>query len=74
MLLGRMQNTSIGQQIAQKRQERGLSVRQLAQICGVDYSNIGKIERGTYNASVAVIKKIADALGCELILQDESDN
>lgn len=56
----------IGEQIAQLRSKRGLSVRQLADLCGMDYSNLSKIERGTYNASIAVINKILTALDAHL--------
>lgn len=58
----------IGEQIAQLRSKRGLSVRQLADLCGMDYSNLSKIERGTYNASIAVINKILTALDAQLTI------
>jgi transcriptional regulator with XRE-family HTH domain len=35
---------------------------ELAAIVGVDYSQIGRIERGTINTSVSIIFDIADAL------------
>lgn len=57
---------TIGEQIAQLRLKRGLSVRQLADLCGMDYSNLSKIERGTYNASIAVITKILTALDARI--------
>lgn len=60
----------IGQQIAQIRTKRGLSVRQLADLCGMDYSNLSKIERGTYNASVAIIDKILIALDAHLKIEE----
>lgn len=60
----------IGQQIAQLRTKRGLSVRQLADLCGMDYSNLSKIERGTYNASVAIIDKILIALDAHLKIEE----
>lgn len=56
----------VGEQIAQLRLKRGLSIRQLADLCGMDYSNLSKIERGTYNASIAVINKILTALDAHL--------
>lgn len=62
----------IGQQIAQLRTKRGLSVRQLADLCGMDYSNLSKIERGTYNASVAIIDKILIALDAHLKIVENS--
>ena len=65
-------NNPIGQQIAQLRAKRGLSVRQLADLCGMDYSNLSKIERGTYNASVAIIDKILIALDAHLKIEENS--
>ena len=63
---------TIGEQIAQLRSKRGLSVRQLADLCGMDYSNLSKIERGTYNASVAIIDKILIALDAHLKIEENS--
>lgn len=39
----------IGALLAQKRNEAGLSVRALAELAGVSYQNITKIENGKYN-------------------------
>lgn len=63
----------IGEQIAQLRSKRGLSVRQLADLCGMDYSNLSKIERGTYNASIAVITKILTALDAQLTIAENNN-
>lgn len=64
---------TIGEQIAQLRSKRGLSIRQLANLSGVNYTNIGKLERGEYNASMAVITKILTALDAQLTIA-ENDN
>ena len=58
----------IGSKIQELRVQRGLSVRQLAEMSGVIYSNISKIENGRYNVSVDILGKIADALGVELTM------
>jgi transcriptional regulator with XRE-family HTH domain len=58
----------IGSKIQELRVLRGLSVRQLAEMSGVIYSNISKIENGRYNVSVDILGKIADALGVELTM------
>lgn len=59
---------TIGEQIAQLRSKRGLSIRQLANLSGVNYTNIGKLERGEYNASIAVINKILTSLDAQLTI------
>ena len=56
----------IGRQVMELRNKRGLSTRQLAELCGVNYTNIGKIERGAYNVSVDILGRVCDALGAEL--------
>lgn len=58
--------SEIGRQVMELRNKRGLSTRQLAELCGVNYTNIGKIERGAYNVSVDILGRVCDALGAEL--------
>lgn len=59
----------IGKRIAEIRQAKGLSIRQLAELCGVSAQNITKIEHGRYNVSVDILGKITNALGCELRIE-----
>lgn len=56
----------IGRLLADKRNEAGLSVRALAELAGVSYQNITKIENGKYNVSIDILSKIANALNCQL--------
>jgi transcriptional regulator with XRE-family HTH domain len=58
----------IGQRIAEIRQAKGLSIRQLAEACGVNFANIYKIENGKYNVSIDILGKICEALGCRIDL------
>lgn len=46
----------------------GISQKELASRCGIDQSDISKIERGTANPSVATLERIAAALGGKLII------
>lgn len=62
----------IGKQIAKLRSESGLSTRQLADKCGVNFSNIGKIERGAYNVSIDILSKVASVLGYEISFDKRS--
>lgn len=56
----------IGALLAQKRNEAGLSVRALAELAGVSYQNITKIENGKYNVSIDILSKIVNALNCKI--------
>lgn len=58
----------IGRKVAELRAKCGYSTRQLAEICGVNFANISKIERGSYNVSIDILSKVADALGSEIDL------
>lgn len=60
----------IGRQVAELRSKRGLSTRQLAELCGVNFANIGKIERGAYNVSVDILGRVCEALGARLRIED----
>ena len=61
----------IGQQVAALRNKRSLTTRQLADMCGINFSNIGKIERGAYNVSIDILGKICDALGAKINIEDK---
>lgn len=56
----------IGKRIAEIRQAKGLSIRQLADASGVNFANIYKIENGKYNVSIDILGKICDALDCKI--------
>lgn len=62
----------IGKRIAEIRQAKGLSIRQLAEACGVSFANIYKIENGKYNVSIDILGKICEALNCRIdIIKEE---
>lgn len=54
--------------VIQKRIERGLTQRALAQKMGTKQSAISRFESGTYNPSLAFLQKIAQALEGELMV------
>lgn len=60
----------IGRRIRKIRVERGLTQKELASNVGIDFTYIGKIERGEQLPSLKILLKIADALslpfGCFL--------
>lgn len=61
----------IGRQLAEIRAKRGLSTRRLAELCGVNYANICKIERGSYNVSIDILGKVCAALGARIKIESE---
>lgn len=69
-----MTNQEIGSIIKDIRNRRGLSIRALGELSGVQFANIGKLERGEYNPSVNILNKILLALNCELIVREKDNN
>lgn len=63
----------IGERIAEIRQAKGLSIRQLAEASGVNFANIYKIENGKYNVSIDILGKICDALGYHVDIKPNMD-
>ena len=63
----------IGKRIAEIRQAKGLSIRQLAEASGVNFANIYKIENGKYNVSIDILGKICEALGYHVDIKQNMD-
>lgn len=57
---------TIGAEIREARESQGMSVRQLADKCGIGKNNILRIEQGKYNYNIDTLTKIADALGLKI--------
>lgn len=51
-----------GQNLKKVRESRGLSLRDLSYRCKIDFSDIGKMERGETNMTLLTILALADAL------------
>lgn len=65
----------IGGQVAAIRNKKGLSIRELAEACGVSFANVYKIENGKYNVSIDILGKICEALDCRLeIIENTTDD
>lgn len=54
------------QLIIERRLEQGLTQAELAKRIGTKQSAISRLERGTYNPTVAFLHKLAEALGTKL--------
>lgn len=66
---------AFGAAVRALRTERGVAQETLAHLAGVERSHMGKVERGEHMPTLALILKIARALGCssaELMTETES--
>lgn len=59
----------IGSILAEKRKEAGLTLRELAEMCGINNANVSKIETGKYNVSIDILSKILSVLGYRLTVE-----
>ena len=66
-----IQNLDIGDVVGYERACADMSQVQLAELTGIDQSDISKIERGIANPSVSTLKKIAKALNKKLVVSFE---
>ena len=60
---------AIADNVAERRQEKGFSQRQLAEIVGTTQSAIARLERGGRPPRIDTLLKIAEALDCELLVE-----
>lgn len=59
----------IADKVAERRLEVGLSQRELAELCGTTQSAIARLERGGRPPRIDTLLRIAEALGCELVVE-----
>jgi predicted transcriptional regulator len=59
----------IADRVAERRLEKGLSQRELAELVGTTQSAIARLERGGRPPRIDTLLKIADALDCELVVE-----
>ena len=55
----------VGEKIREIRSRRNVSIEALANECGVDYSQVNRMELGKVNFSISYLNKIAAALGVD---------
>ena len=58
----------IGDVIREAREAAGLSQRELADRMGMAQPNLVPLERGRKSPTVRTLEKMADALGCDLVI------
>ena len=64
--IGRVTRKAVGSAIARARNAAGLSVRDLADRCGLDAGHLCRIENGRMNVNIDTVAKICEALGLRL--------
>ena len=56
-------NVRFGEHLHAVRKARGLSLRELADLCSLDNSNISKIEQGKFDIRLSTVIELAKGLG-----------
>ena len=54
---------TVGENIRRIRKEKGLTQKQLGELCGMNEANVRKYELGKANPKIETVNKIASALG-----------
>ncbi len=62
-------NVCVGNALSLARARAGISQSELATQTGINQSDISKLERGIGNPSIGTLKRLADAMKMELIIQ-----
>ena len=60
--------------IVSARTSQNLTQKQLSEKTGIDQSDISKLENGTTNPSVNLLKRLADGLGMDLKIEFVKNN
>ena len=60
---------AIAERVADRRQELGLSQRELAELTGTTQSAIARLEAGGRPPRIDTLLRIADALDCDLVVE-----
>jgi predicted transcriptional regulator len=60
---------AIAEKVAERRVDRGLSQRELAELVGTTQSAIARLERGGRPPRIDTLLKIAEALDCDLAVE-----
>ena len=59
----------VGRFIAQNRKNLNLTQKELASRTGIDQADISKLENGTKNPSLKLLKKLAAGMGMQLKIE-----
>ena len=61
----------IGVQFREYREAEGWSVEQVAEMADVKPATVEKIEAGVFNVPLDVLARVADVLGCDLVIKSK---
>ena len=64
--------SKFGDNLARRREERGMTQRKLAEISGVPKGSIGNYEAGHYLPRIGNILKLAKVLGKEIVVKEDN--
>ena len=64
--------SKFGDNLTRRREERGMTQRELAEVSGVPKGSIGNYEAGHYLPRIGNILKLAKVLGKEIIVKEDS--
>lgn len=59
---------AVAEKVAEQRQAKGFSQRELAELVGTTQSAIARLERGGRPPRIDTLLRIADALECDLVV------
>ena len=62
-------DTREGKLIREKRERLGMTQKELAERTGINQADISKLENGTRNPSVNLLKRLADGMGMALKIE-----
>lgn len=73
--MSKQRSPDVGNNLRNLRQQRGLSLRALAELCGLSPNTISLIERGITSPSVITLHRLAGALGVPItfLFQDPAE-
>lgn len=60
--------SKIGNALKEARLSKGLSLRELEKLSGIDNSNISKIEQGKCDARFSTLNKLTSVMGYDITL------
>lgn len=61
----------LGLLLKEAREEKGISIRSLADSCGINKSQVCRVEAGRLNVGIDTLSAMADALGLDITLESK---
>lgn len=59
----------MGKLIQSTREQRGITIEELAEKSGITRQNVIKVENGAYNTPIDVIGRLADAMNARILIE-----